>query len=76
MNLKDYLTQTGMRPEDFGRWMTPRVSGRTVQRWLAGRIPTAAQIAEIHRRTDGAVRFEDWFPQCWAAPRPRQVVTR
>ncbi len=50
-----------MTPAQFGPWMVPRVSGRSVQRWLRGDTkPTIEQMAEISRRTEAFVQPNHW----------------
>lgn len=50
-----------MTPAQFGEWMVPPVSGRSIQRWLRGDTrPTFDQTAEINRRTETFVQPNHW----------------
>jgi hypothetical protein len=59
--LRQWLTEHGMTPAQFGEWMVPPVSGRSIQRWLRGDTrPTFDQAAEIKRRTKTFVDLDHW----------------
>jgi DNA-binding transcriptional regulator YdaS (Cro superfamily) len=71
MQLRDYLTQTGITQAAFGRLLNPPVSQGKVNHWLYGaRRVSLVEALQIERLTQGQVTLLD-LAQLAAPPRPR-----